>query len=138
MEAAAMNWSESNAQRVEAGGRVKFYEENATGSDCTWGTFIHLASFAGVIFPTGGSVLAPLILWLIKRDESPFLDDHGREAVNFQISMLIYYVVAAISCIGWPLLMVIPIVQIVAPIVMAVRANHGEYIRYPVTIRFLK
>ena len=64
----------------------------------TWCAFIHASALLGVFLHFPGHILAPLILWLIKRDESPELDAHGKEAVNFQISMLIYNVVAAVFC----------------------------------------
>jgi len=142
MDAAAMNFNESNTSG--ATGRVRVIEANATHEDRTWATFIHLSGLAGFtlfklapIIPVA-SIVVPLILWLIKRHDSAFLDDHGREALNFQISMALYYPLLALSCVGIPLMILLPFVQIIAPIVMAVRANGGEYVRYPITIRFLK
>ncbi len=142
MDAVAMNFNQSST--VDSGGRVRVIEANATHEDRLWATVIHLSSLAGfvlaavVVVAPVGAILGPLICWLIKRHDSPFLDDHGREALNFQISMALYYPLLALSCLGIPLLAVLPLIQIIAPIVMAVRANGGEYVRYPITIRFFK
>ncbi len=133
---AVMNASEMSAGSSE---RIRVVEANATDDDRLWATFIHLSGLAGYLVPTG-SIVAPLILWLVKKSQSPFLDDHGREALNFQISMVLWGLVAAVLCfvcVGMLLLPVVIIVQIVYSIVMAVRANRGEYVRYPITIRFL-
>jgi len=142
MDAVAMNFSESST--VNSGGRIRVIETNSTHEDRMWATAIHLSSLAGfvlaavVVVAPVGSIIGPLIFWLVKRHDSPFLDDHGREALNFQISMALYYPLLALSCVGIPLVVVLPFIQIIAPIVMAVRANGGEYVRYPITIRFFK
>ena len=59
----------------------------------TWGMLCHLSAFAGYVFPFGG-IVGPLVVWLIKKDEMPFVDDQGKEALNFQISVLIYAIVS--------------------------------------------
>lgn len=113
----------------------------ATNDERTWATFIHLGGLSWLLIPVGGGLLVPLVLWLIKRKDSPFLDDHGRETVNFQISILIYWAIAGIltaMCFGVILLPIVGLLSLVAPIVCAVRANRGEYVRYPATIRFLQ
>jgi len=125
---------------------------NQRGWDGAWGTsagisaderlystFIHLAGLIWLVFPLGG-ILGPLILWQIKKRESEYLDDHGREAVNFHISMLLYTIGAAmlfLCGIGFILMPVFLVLAIVMPIVIAVKANRGEYVRYPMTIRFM-
>jgi len=132
-----MNWNESHD--ADTGGRVRIVEENATDEERLWATFIHLSGLAGYVVPTA-SVVAPLVLWLIKRNQSPFVDDHGREALNFQISMVLWMLVSvllAMVCIGALMIPAVLLTQFIASIVMAVRANRGEYVRYPVTIRFL-
>ena len=78
-----------------------------------------------------GHLLPPLILWLIKRDESPELDAHGKEAVNFRISMLIYNVVAAFFClvlIGFVFLAILWILNTVFVIIAAGQASDGKSI----------
>ena len=105
-----------------------------------WGVFCHLGAFAGYLFPFG-NIIAPLIVWLLNKDESPFVDNQGRESLNFQISITIYMVVAGLLCfifIGIPILAGLVIFDLVVVIKAALKANQGEYYRYPLTIRFIK
>jgi len=107
----------------------------------TWCAFIHASALLGVVLHFPGHLLAPLILWLIKRDESPALDAHGKEAVNFQISMLIYSAVAAVFClvlVGFFFLAVLWVLNAVFVIIAAIKASDGEFYRYPMTIRFIQ
>ncbi|NIM90730.1 MAG: DUF4870 domain-containing protein [Candidatus Aminicenantes bacterium] len=106
----------------------------------TWGLIAHLSALAGFIVPFG-HIIGPLVIWLIKKDESPFVDDQGKESINFQISMTLYAVVAAVLVlvvIGIFLLIGIGILDVVLVIVAAVKANAGEKFRYPLTIRFIR
>jgi len=106
-----------------------------------WGMLCHLTAlcvFVGVPF---GNILGPLIIWVLKREMHPFIDDQGRESVNFQISMIIYTFMAGILVIvgiGILLLIALAVFEVVVVIVAAVRASEGVSYRYPVTIRFLK
>jgi len=107
----------------------------------TWGMLAHISAFAGVIGVPFGNVLGPLIVWLAKRDQSEFIDYHGKEALNFQISLTIYMFISAILVlivVGILLLIAIAVVGLVLTIVAAIKANNGEYYEYPLTIRFLK
>src|SRR2546423_3531663 len=107
----------------------------------TWCAFIHASALLGVVLHFPGHLLGPLILWLIKRDDAPELDAHGKEAVNFQISMLIYNVVAAIFClilIGFAFLVVLWVLNTVFVIIAAIQASDGKFYRYPMTIRFIQ
>jgi len=105
----------------------------------TWGMVSHLSALAGFIVPFG-HIIGPLVIWLIKKDESPFVDDQGKESINFQISMTIYAIVAALLVlvvIGIFLLIGILILDMVLVIVAAVKANNGEEFRYPLNIKFI-
>ena len=85
--------------------------------------------------------LGPLIIWLIKKDESSFVDDHGKEALNFQITVLIAMIVSGLLtfiCIGFVLMLIVWIVDMIFCIIAAVKASHGEAYRYPLTFRFVK
>ena len=107
----------------------------------TWAMLCHLGGLGVYIVPTIGHLLAPLIIWLIKKDESPFVDDQGKEALNFQISITIYALVAlllTLIVIGFALLLVIGIFDLIMMIVAAVKANSGEKYRYPLCIRLIK
>lgn len=114
-------------------GRAGLVDPDVTSEERMWATFIHLGG-------TFSYFLVPLILWLIKRDESAFVDDHGKEALNFYISMLVWGVLGALSMvcfIGFVIVPVLGVVQFVCGIVNAFRAHRGEYVRYPITIRFI-
>jgi uncharacterized Tic20 family protein len=105
-----------------------------TSDDRTMALLAHLlAIFVGFF--------GPLIIWLIKKDQSPFVDEHGKEALNFQISMFIYWIVAFISLlvlIGLVLIPILFLMQIILPIMAAVAANRGDSYRYPLTIRLIR
>lgn len=106
----------------------------------TWGMLAHLSALAGYIIPFG-HIIGPLVIWLIKKDESPFVDDQGKESLNFQISITIYAIVSAILIVivlGILLLIGIAIFDIIMIIIAAVKANEGEKFRYPLCIRFIK
>lgn len=114
--------------------------ENNERQSRTWGMLCHLAGLACYIGVPFGNILGPLVVWLIKKEEFPFVDEQGKEALNFQISMTIYGIIAGILIIvliGIPLLLGLLVAHIVLVIVAAIRANDGESYRYPVTIRFI-
>jgi len=116
-----------------ANGRL--VDPHVTDSERHWAVFTHLSGFATFIL-TGLGIVFPLIIWLAKKKESPFLDDHGCEVVNFQLSMLLYSIIGGILTCG-VLTIVALVVDIIFMIVAAVAASRGEYYRYPLTIRFL-
>lgn len=107
----------------------------------TWCAFIHASALLGVVLHFPGHLLSPLILWLVKRDDAPELNAHGKEAVNFQISMLIYNLVAAVFClvlVGFVFLAVLWILNTIFVIIAAIQASDGKFYRYPMTIRFIQ
>ena len=104
-----------------------------------WGMLCHLSALAGFLIPTG-NIVGPLVVWLIKKDEMPFVDDQGKEAVNFQISVTIYVIVSAVLIfvvIGIVLLPAALIFGLVMTIIASLKANEGEAYRYPLCIRFI-
>jgi uncharacterized Tic20 family protein len=105
-----------------------------------WGMACHLAALSGFIIPFG-HILGPLVVWLIKKDESEFVDDQGKESLNFQISVTIYLVISAILIlivIGIFLMVVIGVFVLVMVIVASVKASSGEKFRYPLTLRLIQ
>ena len=107
----------------------------------TWAMLCHLGGLGVYIIPSVGHIIAPLIFWLIKKDESPFVDDQGKESLNFQISITIYALVALLLTwviIGFILLPAVGIFDLTMVIIAAVKANSGEKYRYPLCIRFIK
>ena len=101
----------------------------------------HLLGLAGFTAIPFANVLAPLFFWLWKKEGNPELDAHGKEAINFQISVTIYAIIAAFTyliLIGIVLLPAVIIASVVLTIIAALEANKGKFYRYPLTIRFLK
>ena len=106
-----------------------------------WAMICHLSGLAGIILPASGNIVAPLIIWQIKKEDNPFIDEQGKEAVNFQISMSIYFIASVILCficVGAFLVVATIIVFFVFMLIAAVKANNGYHYRYPLTIRFIK
>lgn len=106
----------------------------------TWGMIAHLSALSGFVIPFG-NILGPLIIWLIKREEMPFVNQQGKEALNFGISMTIYAAISYILVfvlVGILLLIGLGLFWIVVVIIAAVRANEGKPYRYPLNIRFIK
>ena len=106
-----------------------------------WAMFCHLAALAGLVVPVVGCIVGPLVVWQIKKEEFPFVDKQGKEAVNFQISMLIYGIVAGLlcfACVGVVLLPAVVIFDFIFMLIAAVKANDGYHYRYPLSIRFIK
>ena len=108
-----------------------------------WAMFCHLAGLAGFVVPVILSgIIAPLIIWQIKKDDHPFIDEHGKEALNFQISIGIYALVSLllipVFCIGAFLLTAVGIFNLVFLLIAAIKSNNGFHYRYPLCIRFIK
>jgi uncharacterized protein len=100
----------------------------------TWGMLVHLSALLG-------SFVGPLVILLIKKGEMPFVEEHAKEALNFQISIIIYLIVSFfLSCffIGIPLLFGIPIFSLIVTIIATVKANEGMMYRYPLSIKFVR
>ncbi|MEX0866616.1 MAG: DUF4870 domain-containing protein [Pirellulales bacterium] len=103
-----------------------------------WGMFCHLSSFCTVVGIPG--IFGPLVIWLVKKDQMPFVDDQGKESMNFQILLLICYIVSAVMVcfvIGIVMLAVVGIVHLVFVIVATIKANQGVYYRYPINLRLI-
>ncbi len=115
---------------VEADGAVSKETQN-------WAAAAHLSAL--VMFVGVPSLVGPLIVWLAKK-EDPYVEAHAREALNFNISYLIYAIVAGISVLLLIGLLALPFVFIawfVLVVVAGIKAANGEFYRYPLTIRFL-
>ena len=106
----------------------------------TWCVLCHASALLGLFFHFLGHILGPLIVWLAKRGDSPEIDAHGKESLNFQISMLIYDAIAGVLCIiliGIPLLIALWVLNTVLVIIASIKASEGQFYRYPFTIRFI-
>lgn len=124
----------------------------------TWSMLCHLSALAGFIIPAG-NVLGPLIVWQIKKNELPGIDEHGKASLNFQLTVLVVNIICGIVFAGtlgmsllWRppmqalgaglgiglLLLVVNLLSWILAIVAGLRANNGGFYRYPFAIRFIK
>lgn len=99
----------------------------------------HLSALAGYVIPFGG-LIGPLVLWLVNRDRHPFVNDQGKEAVNFRLTMYLFYLISLILCfilLGFLLFALLYVFDLVLIIIAAVQSNSGERFRYPIAIRLI-
>jgi uncharacterized Tic20 family protein len=113
----------------------------------TWGMIAHLSALVGLIIPFG-NILGPLVVWLIKKDTMPFVDDQGKEALNFNITLAI--VIAGLMIVGTVLLVIvigflfyliagiIGLAGLVFMVIAGIKANEGVAYRYPFIFRLIK
>ena len=112
----------------------------AQNDENMWAMFCHLGGLVGAVLPPGNIIL-PLIIWLKYRDEYPLVNDQGKEAINFQISITIYAIACAILifvAIGVFLLFALGLFAFIVIIIATVKASSGEKYKYPMTIRLIQ
>jgi uncharacterized Tic20 family protein len=112
-----------------------------------WGLFGHLSTLTGLFTGGIGNIVGPLVIWLIKKDTMPFASDQAKEALNFNITLLIIGVILFLvtiftfgigALITVPLGILLGIAWLVLTIVAAMKANEGVAYRYPFTLRLVK
>lgn len=99
----------------------------------------HLSALAGFVIPFG-SIIGPLVVWLMKREESSFVDRQGKESLNFQITMLIAFLISLVLVfvlIGFLLIAAVAIFDLIMIIVATIKASEGEDFRYPISLRLV-
>ena len=115
-------------------------EQVTSKEERTWAMVCHLSAFAGHLFPFG-HIIAPLIIWILKKDQSELVDDQGKESLNCQISFTIYGAIAVVLCfvaIGFLILPAIWLADVILVIIAAIKANEGVKYRYPFILRLVK
>lgn len=115
--------------------------EQAPQEERTFAMLTHLAALSGFVGIPFGNILGPLIIWLIKKDTMPFVNEQGKESMNFQITVMIAVIICIplmFVLIGLLLLPVVGIAALVLTIIGAVKANNGEHYVYPFAIRLIK
>lgn len=98
---------------------------------------MYLLPFCGYLIPFG-NVIGPMILWMMKKEESPMLDEAGREVLNFQITIFLMYFIAGILCfvlIGYLLLPVVFLIHVIYTIISIVEASKGRVYRFGMAIK---
>ncbi len=106
-----------------------------------WAAFTHLSALTGLVTGGSGFLLGPLVMWLIKKNEMPIVDAAGKEAINFQLTLLIGILISwvlVLILIGIPMLFAIGIYDVVMVIIATVQTSNGAVYRYPLTIRFFR
>jgi uncharacterized protein len=106
-----------------------------------WAMFCHLAALSGFVIPFG-NIIGPLVIWLMKKDTMPLVDQHGKESLNFQITVLIAFgvcILLAFVLIGFALMFVVGIGALVLTIMATIKVSNGEFdYKYPFAIRLIK
>jgi len=106
-----------------------------------WGMLCHLGALAGFIGIPFGHIIGPLVFWLIKRNDFTFVDDQGKQSLNFQITLTILAIISVPLClvfIGYLLLAAIFVCGVVYCVIGAIKANDGYAYRYPFAFRLIK
>jgi uncharacterized Tic20 family protein len=113
----------------------------ASKEEQNWAMYCHLAALSGFVIPFG-NVLGPLIVWLIKKDTMPLVDQHGKEALNFQITVLIAFIISAVLTvvlIGVFLMFAVGITALVLTIMAVIKVSNGQLdYKYPFALRLIK
>ena len=125
---------------MSGSGERTTYDGTATKDERNLAMFAHLSAFAGLLFPAGGNVIAPLIVWLTQREKSAFVADQSLEALNFNITVLLAEIVCAfllIVGIGVLLGLILGAIWLVGTILGAVRASEGQRFRHRFTLRLV-
>jgi len=111
-----------------------------TQDDRTWGMLAHLSAFVGVLIPIG-SIIAPLVIWLVKKDQSLFVAENARESLNFNITIAIAILVSwalTLILIGILMFGVVVLYWLVMTILASIKANEGNVYRYGISLRLVK
>ncbi|MFZ1288870.1 MAG: DUF4870 domain-containing protein [Melioribacteraceae bacterium] len=111
-----------------------------TKDERMWAMIAHLSAVVGFVIPFG-NVIAPLLIWILKKEESAFINDQGKEALNFQISVTVYAFISIILVfllIGIPILIALAIFVLIFVIIASINSYDGKAYRYPLTFRLIK
>ncbi|MBV8495474.1 MAG: DUF4870 domain-containing protein [Gammaproteobacteria bacterium] len=107
----------------------------------TWAMLAHLSALTGLVVPMVGVVIGPLVVWLARRDDSPFVAAHALEALNFNLTVLLAAVVCVLLMlvfVGFLLGTALFVAWLVFTLVAAIKASEGENYRYPFSLRLVR
>ena len=113
--------------------------EYLNSEEKNWAVAINLITFIGYIIPFG-NIIGPLVIWLMKKEGSDFIDEHGKAVINFQISIYIWFILAGLLCmifIGFFFVFALILIEIIYTIINAIKAKDGKSPKYPFSIKFI-
>ena len=127
-------------------------ESGISAEERQWAMFAHLSALLGAVVTAGwagsiGCFIGPLVIWLVKKDTMPFVDDQAKEALNFNITVaIVFFVLWALTfltlfigiILTGPLMVIVGLAWLVLTIIAGIKANQGERYRYPLTLRLVK
>ena len=131
--------TEPGADEPSAGAAADVPHPDVSEEERTWGVLAHAGGFAGLAVPFG-NVVAPLVVWLAKRDESRFVDENGVRALNFQLTwsiILFATVLSVLIAVGVVLFPLAMLAWLILTVLGTVKASEGEVYDYPLTIHFV-
>ncbi len=142
-----MNESDPNSATIPAAAAT-----TPSADERQWAMFAHLSSLLGGLLTSGwaasaGFFIGPLVIWLIKKETMPFVDDQGKEALNFSITVSLVFIVLMMmtlmtlgigALLTIPLMMGVGIASLVFVIIAAIKSHEGVRYRYPVSLRLVK
>ena len=131
--------TEPGADEPSAGATADGPRPDVSDEERTWGVLAHAGGFAGLAVPFG-NVVAPLVVWLAKKDESRFVDENGVRALNFQLTWSIILLASALSvlvAVGVVLFPLAMLAWLILTVLGTVKASEGEVYDYPLTIHFV-
>jgi uncharacterized Tic20 family protein len=136
-----MEQTTQTAANYPLNGRGRAYAPDITDDEKTWALLSHLSLLAHLVIPLF-AIAVPIVIWAVKKDNSAYVDDHARESINFQLTLILYNILAVplaiVTCgIGAVLVAVAYVLGVIGMIMAAVAANRGEFFRYPMTFRFI-
>jgi uncharacterized protein len=123
-----------NYKRIHSNERISEKEERE------WAMFAHIGTFSSMLVPLG-NIIAPIVIWQLKKHDSDFVVEQAKESLNFQITLIIYALISFLLVfiiIGFFLIFVLVIFGLITVIIAGVKANDGEHYRYPMTLRLVK
>ncbi|HIE44076.1 MAG TPA: DUF4870 domain-containing protein [Candidatus Omnitrophica bacterium] len=106
-----------------------------------WATLCHLTALLGLIGIPFGHILGPFVIWLLKKNEYPFVNEQGKESLNFQLTMTIFTAIAILLIfikIGFFLIFGLVMVNLILVIIASIKVSNGEHYQYPFKIRIIK
>jgi uncharacterized Tic20 family protein len=130
----------SSRSDAELGSEAAWFVDQKEQETRHWACLLHLSILCGFAVPIAGLV-TPIVIWQWKKDTLPGIDVHGKNALNWIISKVIYFIISLILVlviIGIPLLVLLGVAAVVFPIIAGIKANNGEVWKYPLAITFFK